>query len=226
MPGPNWSDDDPADAQGVVVNVTRALADVSQLAAARSVLTDTDLKRWHSIIFDGCAVPSPAYVGRFRGEAPPDLAGYEVGVGPTMPDGLPDRVGVWAAEVGAASGSFFSSLTAALAALDAVIAPGARPGSVDELHEVVSVIAIAHGEWIRVHPFVNGNGRTARLLAAHISLRYGLPIFVKLRPRPHDVAYARAARQSMGRPPAFVGDHAEATAVFVHLLALQLLGRR
>ena len=73
-------------------------------------------------------------------------------------------------------------------------------------------------------PFVNGHGRTARLLAAHISLRYGLPIFVTLKPRPDDVAYARAARQSMGRPPAFIGDHSEATAVFVHLLALRLLG--
>ncbi|MFP5376912.1 MAG: Fic family protein [Acidimicrobiia bacterium] len=224
MPGPNWSDDDLADAQRIVVNVTRALADVSQLAAARSVLAETDLKRWHSIVYGGCTVPSATYVGRFRGEAHADLADYEVGVGPTMPDGLPDRVGVWAADVGVASASFFGSLTDALAALDAVIAPGSRPASVDELREVVGVTALAHGEWIRIHPFVNGNGRTARLLAAHISLRYGLPIFVTLKPRPHDVAYARAARQSMGRPPAFVGDHAEATAVFVHLLALRLLG--
>lgn len=137
---------------------------------------------------------------------------------------LPDRVGVWAADVGGAAGRFFESLTDALGLLDAAIAPRARPRSVDQLHEVVGVVAAAHGEWIRIHPFVNGNGRIARLLAAHVSLRYGLPIFVTLKSRPHDVSYARAARQSMGRPPAFFGDHTEAPAVFAHLLALQLLG--
>lgn len=224
MPGPNWSDDDPADAQRIVANVTRALADVSQLAADRAIPAEADLKRWHSIVHDGCVVPSPAYVGRFRGESYPDVADYEVGVGPTMPDGFPDRVGVWAADVAGATTAFFGGLTAALTTLDPVIPAGTRPSMVDVLHEVVGVTAVAHGEWVRIHPFVNGNGRTARLLAAHISLRYGLPIFVTLKPRPHDVAYARASRRSMGRPPSFVGDHAEATAVFAHLFALQLLG--
>lgn len=224
MPGPNWSDDDPSDAQRISANLTRVLADVSQLATSRSVLVEADLRRWHATAYNGCTVPSAAYVGRFRGEAHADLADYEVGVGPTMADGLPDRVGVWAADVRVAAGRFFVSLTDALAALDAAIAPGSRPQGADELHEVVGVVAAAHGEWIRIHPFVNGNGRIARLLAAHVSLRYGLPIFVTLKPRPHDVAYARAARLSMGRPPAFVGDHTEATAVFAHFLALHLLG--
>jgi hypothetical protein len=58
----------------------------------------------------------------------------------------------------------------------------------------------------------------------HIALRYGLPVFVTLKPRPDDVAYARAAKRSMGRPPDFTGDHAEAVAVFAHLLSLILLG--
>lgn len=224
MPGPNWSDDDPADTPRILVNIGGAMADVLGLATARTLLTEADLKRWHSIVYAGCSLPSPAYLGRFRGEAHADLVDYEVGVGPAMPDGLPDRVGVWAEDVDGATATFFGSLSAALSALDAALPPGSKPSTVDELHEVVGVIAHAHGEWIRIHPFVNGNGRTARLLAAHISLRYGLPIFVTLKPRPHDVAYARASRQSMGRPPTFAGDHTEATAVFVHLLALQLLG--
>ncbi|MGI8685957.1 MAG: Fic family protein [Acidimicrobiales bacterium] len=224
MPGPNWSDDDPTDGRRIVANVSEVLGDVSQLAATRAIPAEADLRRWHSIVYGGCAVPSPAYVGRFRGERHPDVADYEVGVGPTMPDGFPDRVGVWAADVAGAAAVFFGSLTSALTTLDSVIPAGARPSRVDVLHEVVGVTAVVHGEWVRIHPFVNGNGRMARLLAAHISLRYGLPIYVTLKPRPHDVAYARASRQSMGRPPSFAGDHAEATAVFVHLLALQLLG--
>ncbi len=224
MAGPDWVDDDPADAARIVTNVAVAIADAAARARTRATITARDLREWHSIIYDGCVVPSTAYIGHFRGEPEPDVADYEVGFGPTMPDGYPDRVGVWAADVAAALAEFFASLEAALTTLDGVVAPGTRPVEVDVLHEIVGVVAAAHGEWVRIHPFVNGNGRTARLLAARVALRYGLPIFVTLKPRPHDVAYARAARTSMGRPPDFTGDHAEATAVFVHLLALQLLG--
>ena len=186
-------------------------------------LTEADLRRWHSTVYAGCTVPAPEYVGRFRGEAHPNLVDYDVGVGPALPDGLPDRVGVWAADVGDALDQYFDALRRALTTLDLVVPPGGRPAAVDVLHEVIAVAATVHGEWVRIHPFVNGNGRTARLLVAHISLRYGLPVFVTLKPRPHDIAYARVSRQSMGRPPDFTGDHTEAIAVFTHLLALQLL---
>jgi hypothetical protein len=223
--GPSWSDDHPADTARIIANVTVALSDVASLATARAVLTAADLRRWHSMAYGGCTVPSLAYVGGLRGDAHPDLVDYDVGVGPDMPDGLPDRVGVWASTVTGHVALFFDQLRDALTALDAALGPSARPDTVDLLQEVVTVIALAHGEWLRIHPFVNGNGRTARLIAAHISLRYNLPVFVMLKPRPHDVAYARASRQSMGRPPNFIGDHTEAVAVFGHLLALHLLGR-
>lgn len=223
--GPEWSDDDPADRPRIVANAARALAGVRAMAVTRGLPTADALCDWHGILYDGCAVPSPSYVAHFRGDpSAPDIAGYEVGVGPDMADGLPERAGVWAVDVAEAVGGFFSRLDRALPALDAAVPAGKRPRQVDVLHEVVALAAIAHGEWIRIHPFVNGNGRTARLLAAHVALRYGLPVFVTLKPRPHDVAYARAARRSMGRPPDFAGDHTEATAVFTHLLNLRLLG--
>ena len=195
------------------------------MAVSRAMPTEDDLRNWHATVYSGCIVPSAAYVGHFRGDpAHPELTSYEVGVGPDMPDGLPECVGVWAADVAAEVDDFFARLHQALGALDTAVPPGKRPRTADALHEVVAVTAIAHGEWIRIHPFVNGNGRTARLLAAHIALRYGLPVFVTLKPRPDDVAYARAAKRSMGRPPDFTGDHTEAVAVFAHLLSLTLLG--
>ena len=206
------------------MNVAAAVEDVRDLATRRVHPTKADLRRWHSTIYAGCSVPSPAYVGAFRGERDPHVLDYEVGVGPPMPDGLPERVGVWSADVAGELARFFDRLADALGVLDGVLAPGARPVGVDELGEVVTLTAMVHGEWVRIHPFVNGNGRTARLLAAHVALRYGLPIFVTLKPRPHDVAYARASKASMGRPPDFVGNQAEAVAVFGHLLALELLG--
>lgn len=208
----------------MVANVATALADAAAVATGRVALSATDLLRWHRIIYDGCNVPSAAYVGALRGDPHPHLADYEVGVGAVLADGLPEKVGVWAADVDAAVADFFGRLDQALQALDAGIPAGTHPSAVDVLHELVAVTAAAHGEWVRIHPFVNGNGRTARLLAAHIALRYGLPVFVTLKPRPADVAYARAAKASMGRPPDFLGDHAQAAAVFGHLLTLTLLG--
>jgi hypothetical protein len=222
--GPNWSDDDPADSQRILTNVAQALGDVRQLAAARTTPTADDLRRWHTIVFAGCTVPSPSYVGGFRGDAHVDLIDYDVGVGPNMADGYPECMGVWAHLVNAEMTTLAAQLTNALGLLDGVVPVGTCPTAADVLGEVVAVVAIAHGEFGRVHPFANGNGRVARLLAAHISLRYGLPAFVRLKPRPGDVAYARAAKRSMGRPPAFTGDHSESVAVFTHLLTLELLG--
>jgi Fic/DOC family len=222
--GPNWSDDDPVDSHRILTNVAQALVDAAQMAATRMTPTVDDLRRWHTMVFAGCTVPSPSYVGGFRGDAHVDLVDYEVGIGPTMPDGWPECMGVWARFVDGQMRTIATQLTNALGLLDGVIPVDEHPTTVDDLKEVVSVVAIAHGELVRIHPFVNGNGRVARLLTAHISLRYGLPAFVRLKPRPGDVAYARAAKRSMGRPPAFIGEHSEAVAVFTHLLALEHLG--
>jgi hypothetical protein len=49
---------------------------------------------------------------------------------------------------------------------------------------VIDLSAWAHAEWVRMHPFANGNGRTARIWANAILMRYGLPPAVRLRPRP------------------------------------------
>lgn len=186
--------------------------------------TPATVTAWHSQLYAGCQVPSAVYVGHLRGDvSQPDLVDYEVGIGPVLADGYAERVGVWSTDVAAAVTQFFSSLHQALGALDALFAPGVRPVTVDDLNEVIALTAIVHGEWVRIHPFVNGNGRTARLWVVLIARRYELPVFVSLKPRPADVAYARAAKRSMGRPPNFVGDHTEATAVFGHLLSLLLM---
>ncbi|WP_366522456.1 Fic family protein [Flagellatimonas centrodinii] len=64
------------------------------------------------------------------------------------------------------------------------------------LAAVLEVCAWAHAEWVRIHPFANGNGRSARLWANGIAMRYNLPPFVRLRPRP-DAGYAAAGAQAM-----------------------------
>ena len=49
---------------------------------------------------------------------------------------------------------------------------------------MLDLCAWAHGEWVRIHPLTNGNGRTARLWANSLLVRYGLPPVIGLRPRP------------------------------------------
>jgi hypothetical protein len=77
--------------------------------------------------------------------------------------------------------------------------PTGKDLSGEEVDAVIDLCAWAHAEWIRIHPFANGNGRTARLWANFLAMRYGLPPFVTLRPRPDDGYEAAGARAMRGR---------------------------
>ncbi|MGD9884339.1 MAG: Fic family protein [Reyranella sp.] len=63
-----------------------------------------------------------------------------------------------------------------------------------------------NAEWVRIHPFANGNGRTALLWANSLAMRYGLPTFGRLRPRP-DGNYGIVSRKAM------LGDWEETVAL-------------
>lgn len=224
MPGKTWNDDDPRDTGCISGNADALVRTFVRDAALRAEPTPVTVCSWHTTLYAGCAVPSAQYVGAFRGDTGrPDLHGYEVGIGPVQPDRLPEKVGVWSKDVAAAVDTLLADVRTALAVLDARFPAGTPPRTVGDLEVVVTFIAAVHGEWVRIHPFANGNGRTARVWAAWLALRYGLPVFVSVKPRPNDVAYVRAGRTSMGRPPDFLGDHREGANVFTHLLALSLL---
>jgi hypothetical protein len=91
-------------------------------------------------------------------------------------------------------------------ALDVRITPGIPPaiGSTEE-RDVLKLCAWAHGEWIRIHPFVNCNGSTARLWVTFLAARYGMPLVMVGKPRsstPHtgpfrDITYTEAANFQM-----------------------------
>jgi Fic/DOC family len=224
VPGPVWDLDDLGDTTRLAHNSTQLVRDFRRRARDRSIPSVDDALGWHSRIYASCRVPVAGYVGHFRGDpSVPDLVDYEVGGGPLRPDGLPEKVGVPSAQVAAEVAKVLAGGAGALAHLDSLLPAGRRPSTADEIAAVVLLTAHLHGEWVRVHPFANGNGRTARAWAAFVALRYGLPVFVTVKPRPGDLAYARAGRDSMGHPPDFVGDHSTAVAVFGHLLTLSLL---
>ena len=75
----------------------------------------------------------------------------------------------------------FQRLSIGLDALDRRTADGE---TVSDLYvDVLRVSAQIHGEWIRIHPFVDHNGSTARLLCLTVGLRYGVPFKLPGKPR-------------------------------------------
>lgn len=80
-------------------------------------------------------------------------------------------------------------------ALDALYPAGSELDA-DGLAAVIQLSAWAHAEWVRIHPFANGNGRTARFWANFVFMRYGLPPIVRMRPRP-DGGYGTAGSAAM-----------------------------
>ena len=105
-----------------------------------------------------------------------------------------------------------------MSAPDQLIPSGSTPADIGRVEAVVTLCAVLHGEWVCIHRYANGNGRTARVWANWAALRFGLPPFVRIKPRPNHLTYQRAVARSMGRPPDFVGDHTLTTSLFLDLL--------
>ncbi|MCF3650058.1 Fic family protein [Synoicihabitans lomoniglobus] len=167
---PDWDEDSPRLRQ----NLKQVLTAIRAQAAARGKLRLTDAKTWHRVMMAGLTPPDKTMVGRFRGTDP--LTSVEILVG--------SYPGVAAAEVAAQTTQFETTLGQITQHLDATIAPGATL-TPDQLTAIIEACAWVHAEWVRIHPFANGNGRTARFWANAIAMRYQLPPFIRLRPRPN-----------------------------------------
>jgi len=177
--------DGDADSPRLRKNLTEVLRDARDRAVRRDVPTVEDARRWQCDTMAGLEVPDAKYVGRFRGE--PGLETTRVWIG--------SLEGVSPGNVAEELRAFEWTLQRAVAALDARY-PRGQELDEDGLAAVIDLCAWAHAEWVRIHPFGNGNGRTARILANALLMRYGLPPVVRLRPRP-DGGYGRAAEAAM-----------------------------
>ena len=174
-----------ADSEQLRTNLHRTLLDARRDARQRVMPSVAQARGWQSGMLRGLTAPGSQYVGRFRGEA--GLEGCEVAIGGNR--------GAAAHDVAAELKRFEAKLQKTVTALDALIKPD-QDLSADQMAAVIDLCAWVHAEWVRIHPFANGNGRTARLWANCIAMRYGLPPFVRLRPRP-DSGYGAACAAAM-----------------------------
>ena len=172
----DWDDNTPQ----LRSNLAKVFGRARDEALRGEPLTIEVARRWQLGIMQDLVPPDPKLVGRFRGEA--GLEDYNVKVG--------DLPGALASDVPAELAEFDRKLRLASAELDQLIKPG-QDLTADDLAAILTLCAWAHAEWVRIHPFANGNGRTARLWVNSIAMRYGLPPFLRLRPRPGG-GYGRA----------------------------------
>jgi hypothetical protein len=193
---PSWDEDSPQLRQ----NLSKLLDEIVLSAQLREYPTVISAKRWQSLLMKNLSLPDARFVGAFRGE--PGLEKIQVRVGV--------RYGVEAARVAEELTDFERKLHALIRELDAMVPAGQEPDA-DQLAAVVDLCAWVHAEWVRIHPFANGNGRTARLWANCIAMRYGLPPFIRLRPRPN-YGYEDAGAKAMQ------GDWRPTAVVFRQLL--------
>jgi fido (protein-threonine AMPylation protein) len=204
---PTAWEDPPDSGPQITANAAKVLTGIAADADKRIPPTVAMAQRWHRDLYDGIPRPFDYYAGEMRDSDPefPDLIGYEVQVGGVR--GFPSVV------VPRALQSFELGAQTVAANLDAAIGGGSDPLTIkpQQLHGVLTYCAFLHGEWVRIHPFANGNGRTARLWANWTALRYGLPPFVTIKPRPQH-PYGAAALASMS------GNHNVMVAVMGQML--------
>ena len=194
---PEWDKDSPRLRQ----NLGQLLKEIVLRAERREIPTLEAARHWQSRMMEGLDVPDRRYVGAFRGE--PGLERIQVRVGANY--------GVDSVDVSEELARFEKKLQALVAELDALL-PVDHELDADQLAAVIDLCAWVHAEWDRIHPFTNGNGRTARLWANSLAVRYGLPPFIRLRPRPN-AGYADAGAKSMQ------GDWKPTAVVFRRLLS-------
>jgi fido (protein-threonine AMPylation protein) len=200
-----WDESDASTSAQIDDNLERLLIQLPQEALEENVEDPLDLARmWHRRTLEGISLEEPDVAGGFRGEGGPtsQLRTCEVVVGHGVIGA--NLAGVPYADVANELARFVRQLKARLARLEQRIPLRADVGLT--MHGEAATLkcaAWAHGEWIRIHPFADGNGRSARIWCNWILLRFGQPPLVGLRPRPEGrrhgsgTLYDAAAIQSM-----------------------------
>jgi fido (protein-threonine AMPylation protein) len=161
--------------------------DCNKLPSVRMV------QEWHRDLFNGLA-PHPDYLGNFRNldkvpECLQDLHVHVAGVYGSPPDAVLDDVD-----------QFISEFRDRTEHIDKIWGALKDVKTIFGVDQIVKLAAWSHGEWVRIHPFMNGNGRTSRLWVNYVLLRYDFPP-IAIRPRPPS-PYGVAAMASMRD-----GDH-------------------
>jgi hypothetical protein len=186
-----WDEDDSQVRGRIQANLAVLFPDIVASGRRRDPLTIDLVKDWHQLMLGGIPLAQPEVAGGLRGSGPQEgrLRTCRVTV-----DGILQAVPP--GQVRSKMSIFERRLHEKITALDPLIPAKAPPEQREE--QVLELCAWGHGELVYVHPFADGNGRMARSLVLWLAARYGLPVFLDLRPRPSGPSgYEMAAKASM-----------------------------
>ena len=170
----------------------------------RYILRHGDIKNYHSKVFKK-VVPLDYYAGNYRSidSQKPCLA-VDVHVNGVF--------GESHVTVPTSMANLSSEIHTLILRTDEYLKHTVSP--TERAQAVAQLGAAAMGNFIRIHPFVNGNGRMARMLANFVFKRYGYRMpFGQAQIRPPELEYASASAASMGPSPSL-------NAIYVYLLKL------
>ena len=132
-------------------NLSHALDFLEELAGnTRTPITEVDIRQLHSLVLDGLSGEGGAYR-----TVPVAISGSDYS--PPGPESVPAQMadfGSWLSAISVPADDAFAGVSGLVAA------------------------AAAHTWFVTVHPFIDGNGRVARLLINLMLMRHGYPIAI------------------------------------------------
>lgn len=136
--------------QAEAKNLSEALDFLEDLATNNLPITERDIRQMHYLVLKGI---QDAEAGKYR-TIKVEISGSSYI--PPLPESIPfqmEAFGKWLTTA-SVSGDDFASSTGLIRAV------------------------VAHAWFVYIHPFIDGNGRTARLLMNLILMRYGYPVAI------------------------------------------------
>jgi fido (protein-threonine AMPylation protein) len=163
--------------------------DVENCARHR-IANEESFRRWHRILFQDL-VPLHYYAGHFRQHDPDRVClGQNVGVGNGIDSPIP---GMPFQQVTRHMIRLSDQMRAAFSQFEATW-PTLQPQ--DRAKRLALLTAKTLGEFIRIHPFINGNGRVSRVAWLWALLRFDVPAQCRIAPRPNE-PYSQLMGHSM-----------------------------
>jgi fido (protein-threonine AMPylation protein) len=192
LPCPPWiNEEEPPDKLEDIARAAVAVYEfILRQNQKRHLLNHGHLKTWHGKLFES-VVPVPYYAGHYRcadSRYPClNVNNHVAGVSGAPFEDVADRMQL-----------FSEALESGTIDTDKFVATHETPEL--KLKAALQLAAFAAGSVIQIHPFLNGNGKTARLAANFFCNRYGygMPFFLN-RPWPNSPAaeYSTACRAAM-----------------------------